>query len=97
MFMVLLRFADRMSEAPRLMEAHNAWLQRGFDDGVFLAAGSLRGAGGGAILAHAATLAEMTARVDADPFVAEGVVAAEIHEIAPSRTDPRLDFLNRAA
>ena len=28
-----------------------------------------------------------------DPFVAEGVVAAEIHEIAPARTDDRLAFL----
>jgi hypothetical protein len=31
--------------------------------------------------------------VNADPFVAEGVVSAEILEITPSRADARLDFL----
>jgi hypothetical protein len=31
--------------------------------------------------------------VDADPFVAEGVVTAEILEISPSQADARLDFL----
>jgi hypothetical protein len=28
-----------------------------------------------------------------DPFVAEGVVSAEIIEIAPAKTDERLNFL----
>lgn len=93
MFIVFLRFADRRSDAPRLMEAHNAWIRRGFEDGVFLTAGSLQPNAGGAILAHATTRGELAARIDEDPFVAEGVVRAEIHEIAPARTDPRLDFL----
>jgi uncharacterized protein YciI len=78
------------------MEAHEAWIRRGFDDGVFLTVGSLRSDGGGAILANGATREELVRRVDADPFVAEGVVRAEIHEIAPARTDPRPDFLTAA-
>jgi len=32
--------------------------------------------------------------VNGDPFVIENVVSAEIHEIAPARTDERLAFLN---
>lgn len=35
MFMVLLRFSDNKSQASQLMDGHNAWIARGFDDGVF--------------------------------------------------------------
>lgn len=93
MFVVLLRFAANRTSAPRLMDGHNAWLRKGFDEGVFLLAGSIEPKAGGAILATAATRAEVEARVSEDPFVAEGVVAAEIIEIAPGRTDQRLAFL----
>lgn len=41
MFIVLLKFADQRSRAAEWMQAHKAWLQKGFDDGVFLASGSL--------------------------------------------------------
>lgn len=93
MFVVLLRFADNKSEAGRLMEGHKAWIQRGFDDGVFLLVGSLRPEGGGAVVAHGTSLAELQRRVGEDPFVAEGVVRAEIVEICPGRADERLAFL----
>ena len=36
MFAVLLKFTGDKSKAARLMEGHNAWIQRGFDDGIFL-------------------------------------------------------------
>lgn len=93
MFVVTLRFSANRAEAPRLMEAHNAWLKRGFEDGVFLLSGGLQPSAGGAILAHGVARADLEARVAADPFVAEGVVSAEILEIAPMRTDERLAFL----
>ncbi|SHO65899.1 YCII-related domain-containing protein [Pseudoxanthobacter soli DSM 19599] len=92
MFFITLRFADK-ARAPQFMDAHNAWLRRGFDDGVFLVAGSLLPGAGGAILAHNASADEIETRVQADPFVAEGVVSAEIVAIAPGRTDERLAFL----
>lgn len=93
MFVVLLRFAANRAAAPRLMDGHNAWLRKGFDEGSFLLAGGIEPKAGGAILATATSRAEVEARVAGDPFVAEGVVAAEIIEIAPGRTDPRLSFL----
>ncbi|MDC7785376.1 hypothetical protein PQJ75_11380 [Rhodoplanes sp. TEM] len=92
MFVVTLRFADK-TKAPRLMDGHDAWIRRGFDDAVFLLVGSIRPNAGGAILAHNCSRAEIERRVQDDPFVAEGVVAAEIVEIAPGRADPRLAFL----
>jgi uncharacterized protein YciI len=93
MFVVLLKFAHNRAQAGQHMEAHKAWLQRGFDDGVFLVAGSLAGGAGGSIVAHGTTLEDLHERIGADPFVAEGVVAPEVIALTPSRADPRLAFL----
>jgi uncharacterized protein YciI len=92
-FVVLLRFSDNKAKAGQLMEGHKAWIQRGFDEGVFLLAGTLQPSAGGAVVAHNTSLASLRSRVDADPFVAENVVKAEILEIAPSRADARLALL----
>lgn len=93
MHIVLLRFSGDRVQAGRLMEGHKAWLQRGFDDGAFLLAGSLLPGAGGGILVQGLSLSELEARVNDDPLVAEGVVTAEILELAPSKVDPRLGFL----
>jgi uncharacterized protein YciI len=93
MFVVLLRFSDNRGNAGQFMQGHNEWLRRGFDDGVFLLAGNLQPRLGGGILAHNTSRSELRSRVDADPFVAEGVVTSEIFELSPSRADARLDFL----
>ena len=93
MFVVLLKFSANKAKASQLMEGHNAWLKQGFADGVFLLAGSIKPGLGGAILAHGATVDELQQRVNADPFVAEDVVQAEIVEITPSKADPRLNFM----
>lgn len=92
MFVITLRFADK-AKAPPFMEGHNAWIRRGFDDGVFLLAGSLQPNAGGAILAQETSLERIEARVQEDPFVVEGVVHAEILAITPGRVDDRLAFL----
>jgi uncharacterized protein YciI len=55
--------------------------------------GSLQPNLGGAIVAHGESAADLQARVDADPFVAHGIVRAEILEIKPGKADPRLAFL----
>ena len=93
MFIVLLTFADNKARAPELMAAHNAWLKQGFDDGVFLMAGSLQPKQGGAVWAYNINQAALEQRVNNDPFVAEGVVSATILEISPAKTDSRLAFL----
>ena len=93
MFVVLLKFSDNRHKAGEFMAGHKAWIDRGFDDGVFLLAGSLHPKQGGFILAQGLGRVALEARVEADPFVAENVVAAEILEVSPARTDGRLDFL----
>jgi uncharacterized protein YciI len=93
MFVVFLKFADNKAKAGQFMEDHKQWIKRGFDDGVFLLVGSLKPNSGGGIVAHGTSLSDLQSRVNDDPFVAENVVSAEILEIAPSRTDERLQFL----
>ena len=93
MFIVLLKFSDNKAKAAEFMGDHNEWLRRGFADGVFLMAGSLKPNLGGGILAHNATRTDIERRVSEDPFVAENIVSAEILEVTPARTDERLKSL----
>lgn len=93
MFVVFLRFSDNKSKASQFLEGHKEWIKRGFDDGVFLLAGSLQPGLGGGILAHNTSRSDLQGRVNSDPFVVENVVSAEILEIAPSKADDRLKFL----
>jgi uncharacterized protein YciI len=92
MFVIFLKFADK-SKASDFMEGHNDWIKTGFNDGVFLSVGTIQPPQGGMILAYNASRADIEARVNLDPFVAQGVVTPEIYEIAPSRVDERLNFL----
>ncbi|MCB1756107.1 MAG: hypothetical protein KDJ38_11320 [Gammaproteobacteria bacterium] len=93
MFIILLKFSHNKSQAGRLMEAHNTWIQHGFDDGVFMMTGSLQDGAGGIVLAQAPSLEILQARVAEDPFVAEEVVSAEVIEVTPGRTNESLKFL----
>ncbi len=93
MFIVLLKFSSNKGQAGQFMEGHKEWIKRGFDDGVFLLAGSLQPNLGGGILAHNTSLSDLQDRVNDDPFVAENVVSAEILELTPAKTDERLEFV----
>ena len=93
MFIVLLRFSSNKASAPDHMAEHNAWLKQGFDDGVFLLAGSIEPGQGGAILAHDVSADDLAARIDNDPFVAEDGVIADVVEISPKQAAGNLQFL----
>lgn len=93
MFIVLLKFSDNKGQAAQFMDGHNAWIKRGFDEGVFLLVGSLQPKSGGGVVAHNTSLTDLQNRVSNDPFVVENVVSAEIFEITPAKADERLEFL----
>ena len=93
MFVIFLKFSSNKSKAGEFMQGHNEWIKRGFTDGVFLVVGSLQPNLGGAILAHNSSMSEIENRVNEDPFVAENIVTAQIHEISPAKVDERLAFL----
>lgn len=96
MFVILLRFSAQRERASEFMAGHKAWIDQGIDDGVFLLVGSLKPNGGGAILAHGVSRADLERRVNRDPFVEHQVVTVEIVEVGPSRVDERLRFLVEA-
>lgn len=93
MYIVLLKFTTERGRAATHLESHKQWIQEGFSDGVFLLAGSLAGGQGGVVLAHDEEPDKLNVRVQRDPFVAEGVVTAEVIELAPAVVDKRLRFL----
>lgn len=93
MFIVLLKFSHNRGQAGQYMAGHKEWIQRGFNDGVFLVAGSLESAEGGCVVAHNTSREELRERLGEDPFVVEEVVAAETIEVSANRADARLDFL----
>lgn len=93
MFIVLLKFSDNKSRAGDFMQGHNEWIKRGLDEGKFVLVGSIKPSAGGAIIAVDSSLAALQERVNADPFVVENIVRAEIVEIAPGKYDERLAFL----
>ena len=93
MFFVQLKFSDNKNLAGQFMEAHKKWIDRGFDDGVFLLVGGLQPNLGGGILAYNTSLEDLQTRVNQDPFITEKIVSSEIAEISPAKTDERLAFL----
>jgi uncharacterized protein YciI len=97
LFIITLTLTEQKTKAPEYMAAHNAWIAKGFEEGVFLMVGSLKPQGGGAILASDADLASIQSRVADDPFVSQGIAIPHIQEVAPGRTDPRLSFLDAKA
>jgi uncharacterized protein YciI len=93
MYIVLLRFSGAKAKAVEFMEGHKAWIRRGFDDGVFVMTGTLQPNAGGLVVAVNTSRTDLEGRISADPFVVEGVVTAEILEVALSRLDERLSWV----
>ena len=93
MFVVFLKFSKNKAAAPEFMAAHNDWVAQGFTDGVFQCVGSVVPAAGGALLALGESRELLEARVNADPFVQNDVVTAEITEVDVKKTAPALDTL----
>lgn len=93
MFIVLLKFSDNKAKAGQFMDGHKAWLKRGFDEGIFLMAGSLKPQLGGGIMAHNISRENLEAWIGDDPFVAHDIVVPEIIEIEPSQRQPQFEGL----
>jgi len=93
MYIILLKFSENKHRAGAFMDAHKAWIKRGFGENVFLLAGSLQPNVGGVLLAHNSSLEDIQIMVDEDPFVQENIVTAEILEVTPAQTEERMKFL----
>ncbi len=90
MYIILLKFSKNRGLASKYMDEHIEWLKQGFEDGVFIVAGSIKPNSGGAIVAIQSTMEQIQNRVNQDPFVVEKIVEPEVVEINPSKMDDRL-------
>ncbi len=93
MYLVLLTFSDNKARAGELMAEHKAWIQCSLDEGIFLLVGSLQPNRGGAILVRGIERDALEQRINADPFVRENVVSAEVVEFTPHQAGPHMQFL----
>ncbi|KQS02930.1 hypothetical protein ASG11_00425 [Sphingomonas sp. Leaf357] len=74
---IVLTYVVPLDQIDARMKAHVAWLEQGYDAGLFLASGRRTPRIGGVILCRGAK-AEAEALVATDPFVASGAATAEV-------------------
>lgn len=73
-------------------EAHIAWLQKAFDDGIFIAAGRKVPRTGGLLLSQS-DRATLDASLAQDPFYVNGVADFEVMEFHAARVAPGYEIL----
>jgi uncharacterized protein YciI len=73
-------------------DAHISWLQKAFDDGVFIAAGRKVPRTGGLLLSQA-DRATLDASLKLDPFYMNGVADFEVVEFHAARVAPGYEIL----
>lgn len=92
MFILSLTYVKPQEDADRLMAPHMAWVNAGYDSGIFLASGRKVPRTGGVILARGDRV-EIEAYAATDPFATEGVAQYAISEVAVTRTAQGLENL----
>lgn len=92
MFILDLTYIKPIAEADAHMEPHMAWVQEGYDQGLFLASGRKNPRTGGVILASGNREA-IEAYCAADPFTIHGIADYRITEMAVTRTAEGLEAL----
>ncbi|HET8844227.1 MAG TPA: DUF6624 domain-containing protein [Ktedonobacteraceae bacterium] len=93
LFVLLLTFIKPRDEVDRWIEAHLAYISRGYISGHFLTTGRQEPRTGGVILARAASKEQIQTIIKEDPFLIEGVAEYNVIEFHPSRSAPGLELL----
>ena len=86
MFIVSLHYIQPLEVVESHLQAHRAFLDRFYQQGVFIASGRKVPRNGGVILAKGDTRAELEGILDQDPFRAQGVADYQITEFTATRT-----------
>jgi len=82
---ISLTYVEPLDAVDARMAEHVAWLDRGYAEGLFLASGRKVPRTGGVILTRGHR-ADVEALIETDPFVAGGLVEAEVIEFTASMT-----------
>ena len=91
MFVLELSYTAPLDQVDAVLEAHVAWLDAQYEQGVFLASGRKNPRDGGVILAVAGDRARIEGIAETDPFVTAGVCAYRITEFTATKTAPELE------
>ena len=81
--LILITYIAPLDEVDRHMKPHLAWLERGYDEGLFLMSGRRNPRTGGVIVSRGQK-AEVEALAASDPFVTDGVATIEVIEFNAS-------------
>jgi uncharacterized protein YciI len=92
MFVVSLSYRVSQDIVDLHNEAHIAWLQKAFDDGVFVAAGRKVPRTGGLLLSRA-DRATLDASLAQDPYYTKGVAEFDVVEFHAGRVAPGFENL----
>ncbi|MFF4232791.1 YciI family protein [Streptomyces sp. NPDC001820] len=90
MFVLELTYTAPVERVDELLEAHVAWLDALYEEGVFIASGRKNPRDGGVILAVGDDRARIEQIAAADPFTVGGVCEYRITEFIATKTAPEL-------
>lgn len=90
MVIIELTYLKPISDVEHFLEPHISFLDKYYDQGVFIASGRKVPRDGGVILAFTdkASAAEI---IKEDPFYQEGIAEYRLTEFVPSKSDPRFE------
>ncbi|WP_217207936.1 YciI family protein [Streptomyces sp. AC550_RSS872] len=91
MFVLELTYTAPTEDVDAVLEAHVAWLDEQYEQGVFLASGRKNPRDGGVILAVAENRGRIEEIAAGDPFVTAEVCAYRITEFVATKTAPGLE------
>jgi uncharacterized protein YciI len=92
-FVVTLTYLADLDLVDESLPDHVAWLDRQFEDGVFIASGRQVPRRGGVILAGGLHREELDRRLALDPFAQRGLAAYAVTEFVPTKVATGLDAL----
>ncbi|MET7619347.1 YciI family protein [Streptomyces sp. NPDC005408] len=90
MFVLELTYTAPVERVDELLDAHVAWLDGLYEEGVFIASGRKNPRDGGVILAVGDDRATIEKIAAADPFTVGGVCEYRITEFIATKTAPEL-------
>lgn len=92
-FVVILSHVRPFEEVDRHLQAHFAFLDQAYAQGVFLLSGKRVPRSGAVILAQAGSLEDIEGYLAQEPFIRHRVSHHQVYEFVPGRSAPDLSML----
>jgi len=93
MFIIQLTYTRPLAEVDQLLDEHKQYLQKYYDEGIFLLSGRKNPRTGGIILARAESMAGIEKVIAEDPFHRHGLADYTITEFLPTMANETLQKL----